>query len=203
MDSAFGHQMNNIMVGDLGHLEVVYFAFDDGDVGAYYTHTIEHYILSGKGAAGASSRQAIPKEFFHDNVGSSAWGLAIHKKSRLLGVSSNAHHVTVFAFATNSNPIWDFGMEEDDSPKTWSGLHALELEKHFQSRSRTWRIILQTTPEGHNIPSIAFCDDEAGHAEKVVACDINGNTWIFDIWKIGSYPILFRPTSSRTVTNQR
>lgn len=41
--------------------------------------------------------------FFLENVGSSAWGLAIHQKSRLIAVSSNNHEVTVFVHGINKN----------------------------------------------------------------------------------------------------
>lgn len=199
IEKHFGHQMNNIVVGNLGNLEILLFAFDDGDVGAYYTHTIARCA----GQAGTSFRQTTPKEFFHENVGISAWGLAIHEQSRLLAVSSNRHEVTVFAFATNDNPVQGQLPEEDTSPEVWSGQTALELEKHFQSRTRTWRIVLPTGAEGQNIPSIAFCDDETGYADKVVAFDVEGNTWIFDIWKIGSFAILQRPLASKIMPNYR
>ena len=199
--------MNSIMVGNLGILEVVFFAFDDGDVGAYYTHAIAGYIKANSeyhhGFSGHPPRQQLPKEFFHDNVGKSAWGLAIHERSRLLAVSSNKHEVTVFAFAMNENMTRVSAVEEDTSPKVCSGQTALQLEKHFRSRTRTWRIVLPAGPEGRNMPSIAFCDDDEGHADKVVAFDIDGNTWIFDIWKIGSFPIIYPPTPSRCVANHR
>jgi len=198
--------MNSIIVGNLGNLEIIFFAFDDGDVGAYYTHAIARCIKANSGQShnsGTPPRQTPPKEFFHDNVGLSAWGLAIHERSRLLAVSSNRHEVTVFAFATNDDPSRSRPPEQDTSPKTWSGQTALELEKHFQSRTRTWRIVLPAGPEGRNMPSIAFCDDETGYADKVVAIDIDGNTWIFDIWKIGGFPILYPPNSTRGLINHR
>lgn len=199
IDRNFGHQMNSIMVGNLGSFEIVFFAFDDGDVGAYYTHTIARYVSLG----GSAPRQTVPREFFHENVGLSAWGLAIHEQSRLLAVSSNRHEVTVFAFATSDNPVQGQSLEDDASPQVWSGQTALELEKHFQSRTRTWRIVLPTGPEGQNMPSISFCDDETGYADKVVALDVEGNTWIFDIWKVGSFPIAHKPYPSKSVPNYR
>ncbi|KAK0657506.1 hypothetical protein B0T16DRAFT_401846 [Cercophora newfieldiana] len=204
IDRNFPHQMNSITVGNLGNLEVVFFAFDDGDVGAYYTHLIARFIRANTNRdGGAPGRPTPPREFFHDNVGLSAWGLAIHEQSRLLAVSSNRHEVTVFAFAMNDNPKKSCLLEHDDSPKVWSGQTALELEKHFQSRTRTWRILLPAGPEGRNMPSIAFCDDESGYADKVVAIDIDGNTWIFDIWKVGSHPILYPPNPTRGLVNHR
>jgi hypothetical protein len=37
-------------------------------------------------------------------------------------------------------------------------------------------------PEGHNIPSLSFSDDVNGHARSILAIDIIGNLWIFDIY---------------------
>ncbi|KAK1755148.1 hypothetical protein QBC47DRAFT_446896 [Echria macrotheca] len=205
VDTGFGHQMNSIMVGNLGNLEVLFFAFDDGDVGAYYTHSIARCIRTNSchSPGTGSHRMAGPKEFFHDNVGLSAWGLAIHQQSRLLAVSSNKHEVTVFAFAMSKNPVEGQPLDEDRSPVVWSGQTALELERHLKSRTRMWRIVLPIAAEGHNIPSISFCDDENGDAEKVVAFDIHGNTWILDIWQVGSYPVIYRPNSTPGVNHQR
>ncbi len=71
INKAFPHQINHLIVGDLGELEVLFFCYDDGDVVAYYTHQIAHRVLEG------SRRSPVPEEFFHGNVGMSAWGLAI------------------------------------------------------------------------------------------------------------------------------
>ncbi|KAK3935986.1 hypothetical protein QBC46DRAFT_270540 [Diplogelasinospora grovesii] len=210
LNNLFGHQINQMMVGDLGNLEVVYFAFDDGDVSAYYTHAIAQCILSNgehrhrhKSEAGGAPRMEVPKQFFHENVGTSAWGLAIHAQSRLLAVSSNYREVTVFAFSMNQDKRRKNqkkrGASQDYAPPHQT---ALELEKHFQSRTRTWRIVLPLGQEGHNIPSIAFADDENGYADKVVAVDIPGNIWILDIWKIGASPIVY-PPGPRIIENRQ
>jgi hypothetical protein len=47
--------------------------------------------------------------FFHENVGMTAWGLALHEESRLIAVSSNRREVTVFVPAVT---FWD-----DNSPE--------------------------------------------------------------------------------------
>lgn len=49
-----------------------------------------------------SGRNLIHFRFFLENVGDSAWGLAIHEKSRLIAVSSNKKEVTVFVHGTYS-----------------------------------------------------------------------------------------------------
>ncbi|KAK4164220.1 hypothetical protein QBC43DRAFT_262816 [Cladorrhinum sp. PSN259] len=189
VDSRFAHQINNVVVGNLGDLEILAFVYDDGDVAAYYTHTIAQHITQSAFPVSCQRRPTPhPKLFFHENVGLSAWGLAVHTQSRLIAVGSNKHEVTVFAFALSHAPAAADSLESDDSPVVWSGQTALQLQKHLQSRTRTWKITLPLGSKGHNIPSVAFVDDARGFAEKVVAQDIMGNTWMLDIWKIGVQP---------------
>ena len=45
--------------------------------------------------------------FLHENVGMSAWGLAIHEKSRMIAVSSNLKEVTVFMPALVEHDSFD------------------------------------------------------------------------------------------------
>lgn len=201
IDRVLPHQINQIKVGDVGNQEVLLMSYDDGDVVAYYTQTFVRYIESCDAYRAARSRSlprpAPPQQVLHENVGSSAWGIALHKQSRLLAVSSNKHEVTVFAFATRyrHGPFQRTG--SDDSPVVWSGHTANQLEKHFQCRTRTWRIVLPFGPDGNNCPSFDFVDDETGNAEKVVAFDIYGNTWFLDIWKIGVAPVLYTRSMNR------
>ncbi|KAK4129326.1 hypothetical protein N657DRAFT_639929 [Parathielavia appendiculata] len=194
LDRRFPHQVNHLIVGNLGDSEIVLLAYDDGDVIAYYTKAIVRCIKghSDKARSPAASpirHTAHPKPFFHENVGRSAWGLAIHELSRLIAVGSNLHEVTVFAFAlTHTNA--GFKMPEvDDSPLLECGQTAFQLQRHFQSRTRTWRIILPLGRTGHNVPNLDFIDDELGEAEKVAATDVVGNVWLLDIWKIGASSI--------------
>lgn len=110
------HAINHMVVGDLGDQEILVFCRDNGDVEAWYTATIAEYIQRNKRVrkdrdqtkdrgrrADGIPWQLHPRHFFADNVGESAWGLAVHKKSRLIAVSSNAHEVTVFAFSLNGD----------------------------------------------------------------------------------------------------
>ncbi|KAL1843711.1 hypothetical protein VTK73DRAFT_2738 [Phialemonium thermophilum] len=236
IDQMFGHQVNHIIAGDFGDLEILLMCYDDGDVVAYYTHLIAYAIqqtATGRHqhhhhpqhhhhhhppphshghhhatAAAAAGRAAPVRPFFVDNVGLSAWGLAIHKESRLLAVSCNRHDVTVFAFSLSSSGSGTgtrdgYWADPASSPQVWSGQTALELERHFRSRTRNWRIVLPLGPEGNNIPSIAFVDDEEGNADKIAAVDIVGNTWILNIWQIGGFPALYPPTPSRGADNPR
>lgn len=188
-------------------------AYDDGDVVAYYTHLFANALENGSRTlsgdfAPSAPHAALIKPFLIDNVGHSAWGIAIHEKSRLLAVGCNKHDVTVFALATQKDgPEQPDFMDVDSGPAVpetpglqpeppilWSGQTPMELEKHFRSRTRTWRIVLPLSSSGNNIPTVAFIDDEDGNADKVLAADISGNTWILDIWKIGGFPALLPPS---------
>ncbi|KAI3397580.1 hypothetical protein diail_10552 [Diaporthe ilicicola] len=109
------HEMNHMIVSELGDQEVLVVSRDNGDVVAWYTATIAEHIRrtrptkkdrmapkeSHETQADGIVRRPHPRHFFAENVGISAWGLAVHKKSRLIAVSSNGHEVTVFAFALN------------------------------------------------------------------------------------------------------
>ncbi|KAH8840879.1 hypothetical protein MCOR27_003780 [Pyricularia oryzae] len=195
------HQVNNMITGMLGDSEVLLAAFDDGDVVGYYTHQIAEAIehaarrSSGKNVVAAQP----PYEFFHRGVGKSAWGLAVHAKSRLIAVSSNTHEVTVFALSLLKGSGTEQQMppkhERCNPPKLGGlGLDAHQLESHLRQRTRDWRIILHTRPENQaNIPSISFLDDENGEGDKIVAVDTAGHCWIFDIWALGAPNICLYP----------
>lgn len=261
----YPHEVNHVKVGDLGDLEILLISRDNGDVVAWYTKDIARFAdrRLQKLENGASKTSPIcPRHFFADNVGSSAWGLAIHSASRLIAVSANTSEVTVFAFALE-NAEDDDGEDEDKEPRdgTLSGpsrrlstaykkpqgiestmndcddaakinsfirqsMHssrvvvdgsrdyirrtmqkasdaAARLEKRFRKRVRTWRIIIPLGREASNLPSVAFCDDENGQADRVAAIDINGNLFIADIWRIGTKPLKVPPHNAQDVKGRR
>ncbi|KAH6651107.1 hypothetical protein F5144DRAFT_74205 [Chaetomium tenue] len=187
LDHRFPHQVNHIIVGNLGDFEIVLLAYDNGDTLAYYTHSIAHHITQSSNhtrspSVSSASKRSYPKPFFHDNVGESAWGLAVHEKSRLIAVSSNLREVTVFAFALAQRN----GSSLRRTERRPIPVHSLlEVQKDFLSRSREWRIVLPLDAEGFNIPNLSFTEDEMGDAEKVVARDLSGALWFLDIWRLG------------------
>lgn len=199
MSKTFPHQANHVIIGDLGGMEILLLAYDDGDVVAYYTrHILAHIENQLKPRQDQQPRKRVPQPFFRETVGATAWGLAVHSQSRLIAVSSNLREVNVFAFALQPPRADDplphktqpLVVPSDDlSPTTYSGASALELESLLRLRDRYWRILLPIGPSGHNIPSIDFVSDPDGLAEKVAAADILGNIHIMDIWKVGSRPL--------------
>lgn len=169
-----GRSLNHIITGFLGEDEILLACSDKGDVFSYYVKVVADAIF------GSAKHKTSPKDcptflepFFEANVGKSAWGLAIHKHSRLFAVSSNRWEITVFAPAQHDPPILPEKRVEKMS----------EVEKTIRGRQTNTRIIIGMPKESHNMPNICFMDDEQGFAEKVAGTDINGHIWIADIWK--------------------
>ncbi|KAI1213883.1 uncharacterized protein F4807DRAFT_409507, partial [Annulohypoxylon truncatum] len=213
LDENFPHQVNHLIVGAFGNEEILLLAYDDGDVIGYYTHHIENELL--RREREGRNHKSVPTPFFHENVEKSAWGLAIHKQSRIIAASSNTHNVSVFIFALTGHP-YRHTPEVDElelfrnvvkdehgkfvDPKTGSS-QASDATKHgsndskiaalesaVRRRDANWRIVLETGRMGANIPNIAFSSDADGEADKVVAVDINGRLWLMDIWNFDQRP---------------
>ncbi|KAI9642277.1 hypothetical protein NHQ30_009079 [Ciborinia camelliae] len=107
LDISRPHAVNNLMIGNLGDKEILLFCADDGDVAAYYTDLLAEEIQQAVESTASSIPIGSTTPFFLENVGISAWGLAIHQNSRLIAVSSNRHEVTVFVHGTNRNKPGD------------------------------------------------------------------------------------------------
>ncbi|KUJ22555.1 uncharacterized protein LY89DRAFT_714330 [Mollisia scopiformis] len=263
IDHTHPHCVNNMKMGYLGDLEILAMTFDDGDVIAFYAHVIDHAVRVAKerNTKGTPSESLTP--FFHQNVEWSAWGLAIHKQSRLIAVGSNGREITVFAFACNTLPNTreaynqeEEGVSESESvyinqlpyldlldesfndacetaldiefskdPLFRERLERFENPPEDESESdfetaadqirgdmvtaaitlsnrifpeeiREWdtaerlgtgglfsnlKIQARLPPDGHNIPSLDITSNEKGKAYAVLATDINGNLWSFNL----------------------
>ncbi|KFA73325.1 hypothetical protein S40288_03878 [Stachybotrys chartarum IBT 40288] len=181
------HVINHLITGFLGHEEIVVACFDDGDVVAYYLSAVEHQVsLKMEHASSDLKLDAgshIPAQlrpFLLENVGISAWGLAIHRKTRLIAVSSNRHEITVFAPAIIPEQVVEMGKPHQacECPICCPG-----IEYVVRRRVRNWRIVVQLGQTAKNLPNICFLDDEQGGAEQVCGIDIDGYLWIAHIWK--------------------
>lgn len=178
-----------MITGFLGTEEVLVHCNDNGDVVAYYTKDIANAVLnktpdqktqglSSTGKRGLrESKKRMPKvqPFFTSNVLMTAWGLVIHRDSRLIAVSSNRAEVTVFAFA----------LTPDEPSKTWEKPFKEpkdNVEAWVRQRRRNWKVIISLPEIADNIPNICFLESKDGLAEKVVAVDIKGTVWVADIW---------------------
>ncbi|KAH8586312.1 hypothetical protein B0O99DRAFT_73683 [Bisporella sp. PMI_857] len=170
IDDRMPHCVNNMMIGNLGTHEIILMACDDGDIIAYYTHVINTKIVKGN-----DEPMIILRPMLHENVGMSAWGLAVHEKSRMLAVSSNLKEVTVFLPAIGDGIILRHLESEEyvlyPEEDTNSPLH-----KAF--RRSNYRKIIRFPPMTSNIPSIDFYSDQAGEATSIIAIDILGTVSI-------------------------
>ncbi|KAI2602018.1 hypothetical protein GGR54DRAFT_626074 [Hypoxylon sp. NC1633] len=204
-DEAFPHQVNHLIVGDFGDEEILLLAYDDGDVIAYYVRQIENELVRHE-RDGSSNNRTKLQPFLHENVGKSAWGLAVHKNSRLIAVSSNRHHVVVFVFALTGVPyrhtskadpveffrnvvrdekgaVVDSAKDLPEPPSEAERAARIDrVERALRRRDANWRIILDTGRLGTNIPNIAFTTDSFGDADKIAAMDIDGKLWLMDLW---------------------
>ncbi|ETS87575.1 hypothetical protein PFICI_01403 [Pestalotiopsis fici W106-1] len=214
------HEVNHLIVGDLGLEEILLMAHDDGDVTGYYTKEIENEIAAIETSQKLSGYVVKTKPFFQENVGKSAWGLSIHMKSRLIAVGSNLHAVTVFAPALSlespepdvlAGSFWQSIKKTLDGsavefPETLRACFPTATGRVLKQRTCNWKITLDTSPAGSNIPNLTFSNDKDGNADKVVAVDIEGNLWLMNIWSFDvpfqKIPSLHR-RSRRTDAGQR
>ncbi|KAI1422696.1 hypothetical protein F5Y12DRAFT_799397 [Xylaria sp. FL1777] len=204
LDNNMPHQMNHLIMGDLGDEEILLLACDDGDVLAYYNAHIEKALLRLE-SSNALQDATIVRPFFHQNVGISAWGLAVHKQSRLIAVGNNNYQVHVFALALTEHT----SSEGDAEPPYGRDLFMrltrrldgdiVEIPEVLDSeikpeipfsdqRNYGYRIILETGERGSNMPNVAFSDNADGDAIKVLAVDISGKLWVLDIWSFYQVP---------------
>ena len=184
LDVNHPHDINHLVVGELGDEEVIVAACDDGDVVSFTTHSILT-VVRGKG----SSLSPV-KAFFIQNVGHSAWGIAIHKAARLIAVSSNTKKIDVFCFALDG-AICLYGefhrhltkkyldSEEQDVCPDWDWAkrsRPTALDRCFNTR-------ISLSGHGENIPNIAvFNSDLDVQGQYLASTDINNETIIWDIW---------------------
>ncbi|UNI14889.1 hypothetical protein JDV02_001470 [Purpureocillium takamizusanense] len=201
-DTANPHTINHLIVGVLGLEEIIVASYDDGDVVAYYAKDIADCILDQPrrpwaGKTATDGTKTCPKPFFHDNVGKSAWGLAVHQESRLIAVSSNKCEVTVFAPAlAGARKRAKDGA--DTCSKCKAGTPCDMIETHVRQRARNWRIVVRFGRLVDNMPNIAFVDDNKGFAELICAVDIKGAVWLAHIWKPKQAAVRLAPSPCMT-----
>ena len=142
---------------------------------SYTTHAI---ILAIK------HQSPISKPWFIENVGASAWGLAIHKEARLLAVSSNTHLIEVFAPAL-STPEY-MGVADTDhaarKPVTTNEQWIRTRDGISSQRSRHQRSSLMG--HEHNVPNLAFCNTDLDPEGRfLVSTDIEDYTFVWDVYQ--------------------
>ncbi|KAJ6024241.1 hypothetical protein N7540_005038 [Penicillium herquei] len=196
IDRTAPHTINNVLVDDLGRDEVLLLATDSGNVCAYHVEAIYSTIMRCTSAGYKrpySGSEVNP--FFVENVGMSAWGLAMHKFARLIAISANTRQITVFAFAlvdstsTNSDdqsqPSINQTTEQVDDAwvKIETQRDLLKLRKSMPANHRSKN--LRLTYRGHldNIPCVSFANfDLDANGEWMVSTDITNRVIVWRIW---------------------
>jgi hypothetical protein len=186
------HGINNIVIGDLGDEEIVLLSCDDGNVVAFHTKVITNEIKRRETDLVKHDGHGI-RAFFSQNVGQSAWGLAIHTRARMIAVSSNTTEITVFAFCLVDQQS---NSETNDSIK--EGLFDTNADvndwKPYNSTSgfsgpigpaerRNHNIMITLKGHNENIPSVAFFNsDHDPEGRWLISTDIGGQIRVWDIW---------------------
>lgn len=212
LDPSRPHAVNHLIVGEIGDEEVVVVACDDGDVVSYTVRSIalaieeKAKLVFGpvnywdqqnlRRRLGGWANMILPvidrdwtlrcrtlAAWFHENVGASAWGLATHKRTMLLAVSSNTREIHVFAPSLSSELHGGFRWV-NPPPGMIERFAGWEIKSLISLRDRS--IGRKVTLRGHaaNIPNIAFCDNISDPEGRYLAStDIDGYTMIWDIWR--------------------
>lgn len=194
MDPANSHAINQLVLADLGFEEVIVAVCDDGDVVAYWTRSVVAAIENSASSCGESPDSANGlRPFFVNNVGMSAWGVAVHKEARMIAVSSNSKKINIFIFALCGSRLGtpEGGHDEDHSllgsitdsdEQEWRRPTILDV-LDSSDRSRNLEIVLSS--HWTNIPNIAFYNSRKPFARDIylVSTDIDGITYIWDVWQ--------------------
>ncbi|KAJ4369621.1 hypothetical protein N0V83_005383 [Neocucurbitaria cava] len=172
------HSITRILVGYLGHDEVLLATCDDGDVIGYRVKEIQKALNSLPKSNLGEDPVVVEdniKPFLHRNVGASAWGLAIHREARMIAISANTHHITVLAYAL-SHPVSD----SDSSASSEFNTSECDPLADFPSPRRQDHVIILKAE--NNIPAVSFNnngDDPFGR--WLFSSGIDGKTLIWDI----------------------
>jgi len=180
MPRAKPHAINHLCIAELGNAEILCCACDDGDVEAFYVHKFEEAMrIHDSPEASSANLGAQTQSFFHMNVGTSAWGLAVHKEQRLIAVSANSHLIYVFAFALIGQSLPRVNQVEDLHQVPW-----------IRAEEGSWLDCRQTSQflalQGHeaNIPCIAFdarLTADSSYFPRLISSDITGKVVVWDV----------------------
>lgn len=174
-------------------MEILLCACDDGCVIAYSIRKITQSIQMHERCKKCKTRHCCDlNPFFHQNVGASAWGLALHTEGRLIAVSANTHRISIFAFALQDFSASGYDTPDDGDDEDTLALTAANLSgadwverKDFATaldRSHSNQIIVLN---GHstNVPNIAFFQSpQYRQGDFLVSTDIDGFVTLWSIW---------------------
>jgi len=128
--------INHLIVGNLGDLEVLISATDNGYAFLWYTSQLND-----------PNHDGLPN--MHFDVNKSAWGLSVHQAKRLLAVSSNSHSVFVFELGVTGMHGRPAGGPEN--PIILDGLHDNIPSVSFLQEDPSGRWVCATAINGRTI----------------------------------------------------
>jgi hypothetical protein len=175
------HSITRLLVGYLGNEEILLATCDDGDVVGYRIAGIQRALDE---ISQLENEQGYPYHhvppFLHQNVGASAWGLAIHREARIIAISANTYEVTILAFALasrNDEP------PELDSSGSLAATDEADPSDFPSPRRHNNFFKLGAT---HNIPAVSFNNnDEDPAGQWLFGSSITGQVWL---WDLHGYP---------------
>lgn len=192
------HEINSILVDDLGREEVLLLVTDSGNICGYRVEAIFSALKRGVENGKVKPLDGAEVDpFFIEFVGESAWGLAIHKFARLIAVSANTGLVTVFAFAlvdsTAENGNGSFNELEEDNEfteysQTWLHIRTqdqlTQIRHLMPEKHRTRNIKLTYTGHFTNIPAVGFLNSDFDpNGVWMVSTDIENRVVVWKIWE--------------------
>lgn len=181
------HSITRLHVDYLGYEEILLAACDDGDVIGYRVSDIQGAVDRHKAAKESEPNHVCDcdevRTFYRQNVGGSAWGLAVNRKARMIAISANTHRINVIVFAL-SEP----GGASDASTSSESVYPPLDVDL-FSDASSAYEFPISRKHEHElemasdsNMPSITFCNTSHDPTGRwLVASTIDGKTTIWDL----------------------
>lgn len=185
-----------MVLGDLGLEEVLLVVTESGNVCGYRVEAI--FSALERAARNGVARPVHSSEvdpFFVEFVEESAWGLAIHKYSRLIAVSANSGCITVFAFALVDPDEKDLGPDRPlemtnftDNDKEWLHIHTrtkfLWLRGRMPDEHRKRNVKMTYTGHFENIPCVSFFNSvQDPNGTWMFSTDIKNRVIIWKIWE--------------------
>ncbi|KAI5294353.1 hypothetical protein KEM52_004199 [Ascosphaera acerosa] len=192
------HTINHMIIGELGTEEVLVFATESGNVGAFHVSSIasvlEEVRVEPPPRYDPLEAGRKVRCFFTKWIGASAWGLATHKQARLIAVSANNRKVSVFALGLHCLSCHGRSSTRrervpcEPEPQGWIQIHSDEALREHHKRlpcdRRSTNVHLIYHGHGNNIPSVSF--DESGDDPTdifMLSVDIENVIIIWRVWK--------------------
>jgi hypothetical protein len=177
IDEEDPHSITRILVESLGNEEILLGTCDDGDFFIYRIEAIRKALSATSSEEWPECGPEIPL-FLHQNMGASAWGLAVHKEARMIAVSANTHEVRVLAFALASEDG-----EQLDSDSMDERIRDDETDPHPEDFPFPRKYDHHFTLEAkHNVPSVSFNNNDQDPAGRwLYGTCITGEVWLWDL----------------------